>query len=180
MYPLVESLSALLPIIIVLKFGVSMQSAALLLFTWGIITLSFIDLKHQILPDNLTIGLLWLGLLANAIPLFTLPSDAIIAAISGYLLLWIVAKIFFYIRKKDGMGYGDFKMLAMLGAWFGLAALLNILLTSAVLGACVTLIALALKKTTHDKPIPFGPFLAIAGWLTIVFGPTLTLLLTHV
>lgn len=169
-YPLVEIISALAPILILLHFGITMKSLFAIIFTWGMLVLSFIDIREKILPDIFTYSLLWLGLLLSLFSFFTIPYLAILGATIGYLTLWFIAKFFKLIRKIDGMGHGDFKMLAMLGAWVGVNNLLNIILIAAILALAVGVILILRKKMISTQPIPFGPFLAISGWLTLMYG----------
>jgi len=178
-YPLVELISAALPLIIFMKFGLTWQTAALIIFTWGLIAESVIDYFHQFLPDLITYCLLWLGLLISTQHLFISPTDAIIGAFIGYLFLWTVAKLFILVRKKEGMGLGDCKMLAMMGAWVGAMSLLNIVLFSSLLALLVSLFLMLFKKMDVSKPIPFGPFIAVAGWCTVIYGNQLMLWITR-
>jgi leader peptidase (prepilin peptidase)/N-methyltransferase len=147
--------------------------AAALLFTWTLIAASGIDVRTQLLPDQLTLPLLWLGLLISLVPLFVAPSTAIIGATIGYLCLWCVFWLFKLMTGKEGMGYGDFKLLGALGAWMGAASLLPIVLLSSLIGAIVGGITLAVQGRDRSTPIPFGPFIAAAGWTWFVFGDTL-------
>jgi len=179
-YPIVELLGAAIVVIIVCRFGVTWKAFSAVIFSWGLITLSFIDFKEQFLPDNITISLLWLGLFVNCYDFFTTPEYAIFGAIVGYAILWAVAKLFKAIRNKDGMGYGDFKMLAMLSAWLGIGMLLNILLISVTVAVIVSMILLAFKKIAKKNPIPFGPFLAFGGFVTLIYGPFLVDLIAKV
>lgn len=178
MYPIVEILTTVLAVLVIQRFGLTWQALAAVIFTWVTIVLSFIDINEQILPDDLTLTLLWLGLFCNTFTLFTTPQLAIFGAIFGYFILWAVAKLFKLIRNKDGMGYGDFKMLAMIGAWLGATVLINVLLIAVIIGTIISLNLLAAKKITVQKPIPFGPFLAIGGWITMMYGPVLLRLIT--
>lgn len=168
-----EILSALLAVVVVWHFGMTIQSAALLIFTWGLITLAMIDIDHQLLPDVMTLSLLWIGLLCSTQHIFISPTQSIIGAATGYLFLWLIAFLYKTLRKQEGMGYGDCKMLAMFGAWTGALPLLNIILVASVLALIVTYGLIFFKKTNHSTRIPFGPYLAIAGWWTVVFGPQL-------
>lgn len=170
-YPIVEILSALIAIFIIFRFGVTIRALSALILSWGLIVLSFIDLKNLILPDLITLSLLWLGLFVNVFNLFVTPQEAILGAMSGYLFLWVTGKIFLMLRKIEGMGYGDFKMLAMFGAWLGVLPLLNILLVATLLSLFVAGILFLTKKITYTTPIPFGPFLVLGGWLTLLLGP---------
>jgi leader peptidase (prepilin peptidase)/N-methyltransferase len=175
-YPLVELLSALASAAIAWKFGYGWPLAAGLVFTWILIAASGIDARTQLLPDQLTLPLLWVGLLIALVPLFVTPSSAIIGAAVGYLSLWSVFWMFKLITGKEGMGYGDFKLLGALGAWMGAAALLPIILLSSLIGALVGGAALALRGQDRSTPIPFGPFIAAAGWAWFVFGDRLGVL----
>lgn len=179
MYPTVEVLTAVLSMIVAAHFGISWASLAALILTWSLIALSFIDFNEKILPDNITISVLWLGLFVNSFDFFTTPVNAILGAIVGYVLLWTVAKLFKIIRKKEGMGHGDFKMLAMLGAWLGIGMLLNVLLTAVLLALFISIILLAFKKISKKYPIPFGPYLALGGFLTMIYGPTISNIITR-
>jgi leader peptidase (prepilin peptidase) / N-methyltransferase len=169
-YPLLEIISAIISVIVAWYFGFNWQCLAALLFSWSLLTLTFIDLKHQLLPDNITLPLLWLGLLLSIFNFFTDSTSALIGASIGYAALWLIAWVYQMITKKVGMGHGDFKLLAVLGAWLGWQLLPLILLVAALLGAVVGISLIALKKQTRDTPIPFGPFLAFAGWLALLWG----------
>lgn len=172
-YPLVELLSALASAAIAWKFGYGWPLAAGLLFTWTLIAASGIDARTQLLPDQLTLPLLWLGLLLSLLPLFVDPASAIIGAAIGYLSLWSVFWLFKLATGKEGMGYGDFKLLAALGAWMGAFSLLPIILLSSLVGAIIGGIVLAVRGQGRNTPIPFGPFIAVAGWVWFVFGDRL-------
>lgn len=174
-YPLVELFSGLSAGLIAYQWGVSWETLAALVFTWLLIPLIFIDIKHQLLPDILTLLGIWLGLFANLFQLFAPLEDAFIGAVAGYVSLWVIAQIFRSIKKKEGMGYGDFKLFAMLGAWQGWEDLSFILLQASLLGLLVSLIHLVLKKQKFDTPVPFGPYLAISGWTTLFFGDRIML-----
>ncbi|HEU4663904.1 MAG TPA: A24 family peptidase [Dokdonella sp.] len=169
-YPLVELLSAVASAIVAWRFGFGPALGAALVFTWILIAASGIDVRTQLLPDQLTLPLLWLGLLASLASLFVDPSSAIVGAAVGYLSLWCVFWLFKLGTGKEGMGYGDFKLLAALGAWMGATSLLPIVLLSSLVGAIVGGIALAARGHDRSTPIPFGPFIAAAGWLWFVFG----------
>jgi leader peptidase (prepilin peptidase)/N-methyltransferase len=172
-YPFVELLTALASAAIAWKFGFGWPLAAGLVFTWILIAASGIDARTQLLPDQLTLPLLWLGLLLSLIPIFVPPDAAIVAAAIGYLSLWSVYWLFKFATGKEGMGYGDFKLLAALGAWMGMTSLLPIVLLSSLIGAIVGGSVLALRGQDRSTPIPFGPFIAAAGWLWFVFGDRL-------
>ncbi|GAA0714059.1 A24 family peptidase [Dokdonella soli] len=172
-YPLVELLTALASATLSWKFGFGWPLAAGLALTWVLIAASGIDARTQLLPDQLTLPLLWLGLLLTLVPVFVAPSAAIIGAAIGYLSLWSVFWLFKLLTGKEGMGYGDFKLLAALGAWMGATSLLPIVLLSSLIGAVVGGAALALRGQDRSTPIPFGPFIAAAGWVWFVFGDRL-------
>jgi len=177
-YPIVELLCGLLSAAVAWKFGYGWHALAALLVTWFLIALTGIDLDHQLLPDSLTLPLLWGGLLASLwwVPgdagnLPVSPAESIIGASAGYLSLWSVYHLFRLATGKEGMGYGDFKLLAALGAWLGWRMLLPIVLCSAAVGAVVGIALIVSKRRDRGIPIPFGPFLATAGWLAMMWGP---------
>jgi leader peptidase (prepilin peptidase)/N-methyltransferase len=172
-YPLVELVSGVLSAVIMWKFGLSWAAIAGLAFTWTLIALSGIDLRTQLLPDQLTLPLLWLGLVLALLPIFVGAPSAIIGAAIGYLSLWSVYWLFKLLTGKEGMGYGDFKLLAAMGAWMGPVSLLPIILLSSLIGALVGGSLIALRKHDRQLPMPFGPFIAAAGWLWFVAGDTL-------
>ena len=169
-YPFIELLTACLSLVVALHFGVSMQAMAVLLLTYLLIALTFIDLEHQILPDGPTLGLLWLGLLVSIPAWFIDSSFAIISAAGSYTLLWLLAYIFQRITGKQGMGHGDFKLLAALGAWLGWKLNLLVILFASFIGAICGILVLLIKKQGKDTPLPFGPYLAVAGWCTLLWG----------
>jgi len=170
-YPLVEVLSCVLSLAVAYKFGCSWQTAAGLLLTWILLMLVFIDFSHQLLPDSLTLGLLWLGLFANAFHLFVSPEQAIFGAICGYSSLWLIATAFKFLRKQEGMGHGDFKLLAMFGAWMGWQVLPAIVFISALVGLLIGISLIVCRKHKYSAPMPFGPYLALAGWMVFFLGP---------
>ena len=172
-YPLVELVTALASALVAWRFGYGWQLVAALPFTWTLIAASGIDVRTQLLPDQLTLPLLWLGLLIALVPLFVASPAAIVGAAVGYLSLWSVFWLFKLATGKEGMGYGDFKLLAALGAWMGAMSLLPIILLSSLIGAIVGGAALALQGRDRSTPIPFGPFIAAAGWSWFVFGTEL-------
>lgn len=178
-YPLVELLTGICSALIVWRFGVDWQAAAGLLFTWALIALAGIDVRTQLLPDQITLPLLWLGLLIALVPMFIDAPSAIIGAAIGYLSLWLVYWGFKLLTGKEGMGYGDFKLLAALGAWMGPWALLPIVLLSSLIGAIVGGTLLAVQGRDRATPIPFGPFLASAGWVQFVFGDNILAIYRH-
>jgi len=169
-YPLVEAATALLSIIVVWRFGVTLPSAAALVLTWGLITLAVIDLDTQLLPDAISLPLLWLGLLASLPEWFTDSHSAILGATLGYVSLWAVFQLFRLFTGKEGMGYGDFKLLALLGAWLGWQNLPQIILLSALTGAVAGMLLILLRGHDRQMPIPFGPYLAAAGWISLLWG----------
>ncbi|GGJ96995.1 prepilin peptidase [Pseudomonas matsuisoli] len=173
-YPLVELATGLLSAWLVWHFGVTWQAGAMLVLTWGLIAMSMIDADHQLLPDALVLPLLWLGLIVNSYGLFTTLSDALWGAVFGYLSLWSVFWVFKLVTGKEGMGYGDFKLLAMLGAWGGWQVLPLTILLSSLVGAVLGLILLRLRNADGGTPIPFGPYLAVAGWIALIWGDWIT------
>lgn len=169
-YPLVEALTCLLSLMIYWHFGMHITLIPALLFVWLLIPMCLIDLKHQILPDSLTLSLLWLGLIVNTHNLFTNLPDAVLSAASAYLILWLLIQIFYLMTGKIGMGNGDFKLFAALGAWFGWTKLPFILLSSSFTGAVVGIIYLKINQKSSKTPIPFGPFLCLSGLITLFYG----------
>lgn len=173
-YPLVELTCGLLSAYIAWHFGFTWQAGAMLVLTWGLLAMSLIDADHQLLPDSLVLPLLWIGLIANSFGLFTSLDVALWGAIAGYLSLWSVYWLFKLVTGKEGMGYGDFKLLAMLGAWGGWQVLPLTILLSSIVGAVLGLIMLRLRNAETSTPIPFGPYLAIAGWIALLWGEQIT------
>ncbi|MFM5415281.1 prepilin peptidase [Aeromonas dhakensis] len=173
-YPLVELLTALLSLVVAATFPPSWGLLAALLLTWVLVALTFIDLDKMLLPDQLTLPLLWGGLLFNLAGGFVPLADAVIGAIAGYLVLWSLYWAFKLLTGKEGMGYGDFKLLAALGAWLGWQALPIVLLLSSLVGAIIGISLILLRNHHQNKPIPFGPYLAIAGWIALLWGDTIT------
>jgi leader peptidase (prepilin peptidase)/N-methyltransferase len=172
-YPLVELLTALASAAIAWKLGFGWPLAAGLALTWTLIAAAGIDARTQLLPDQLTLPLLWLGLLVSLVSMFVTPTSAIVGAAIGYLSLWSVYWLFKLATGKEGMGYGDFKLLGALGAWMGPMSLLPIVLLSSLIGALVGGTMLALRGQDRSTPIPFGPFIAAAGWVWFVLGDKL-------
>ena len=172
-YPLIEALSCLLAVYASWHFGFNWSLGFALVFIWILIALLFIDLDHQLLPDNLTLPLLWLGLIANTQALFTTLPDAVLSAASAYLILWLFVKLFYLITGKIGMGHGDFKLFAAFGAWFGWTQLPLILLLASLTGAITGIIYLKSQNKSHDTPIAFGPFLCMAGFVSLFWGHSL-------
>ncbi|MEL7560317.1 A24 family peptidase [Stutzerimonas chloritidismutans] len=173
-YPLVELLCGLLSAYVAWHFGFSWQAGAMLLLTWGLLAMSMIDVDHQLLPDSIVLPLLWLGLIVNYFGLFAPLPDAVWGAVAGYLSLWSVYWLFKLVTGKEGMGYGDFKLLAMLGAWGGWQVLPLTILLSSVVGAVLGTIMLRMQKADSGTTIPFGPYLAIAGWVALLWGDQIT------
>jgi len=169
-YPLIEAATAVLSMIVAWQFGFSWETAAALVLTWALIALSVIDFDHHLLPDDITLPLLWLGLALSLFEVFADSPDAIIGALAGYLSLWGVYWLFKLLTGKEGMGHGDFKLLAMLGAWAGWTYLLPIVLLSSLVGAIVGITLVVLRGRDRNIPIPFGPYLATAGWITLLWG----------
>ena len=169
-YPIIEAFTGLLSGIVAWHFGVEWSCLAALTLTWSLIALSFIDIDHQLLPDSITLPLLWLGISVNLFSTYTDLQSSVIGAIAGYLSLWLVFQAFKLVTGKEGMGYGDFKLLAALGAWLGWTYLPSIVLLSSFVGASIGISLMILGKHQRDIPIPFGPYLAAAGWLVLIWG----------
>jgi len=179
-YPAVELMTAVLTALVAARFGVGVEAAAAILLTWMLIAISMIDVDHQLIPDSLSLPLLWIGLflalfhpMPGAEMLFVAPKDAIVGAIAGYLSLWSIYHLFRLITGKEGMGYGDFKLLAALGAWLGYQLLPMIILLSAVVGAIFGVTMILVRRHDRGVPIPYGPYLAAAGWVALMYGPVL-------
>jgi len=172
-YPLTELLTGVLSLAVAWHFGPGWQAATALLLTWALITLSIIDIDHQILPDNITLPFMWLGLTLSLFNINTDAHSAIIGALIGYLSLWSIFQLFRLLTGKEGMGYGDFKLLALFGAWLGWQHLLTIVLLSSLVGAMIGIGMIVLRGHDRSIPIPFGPYLAIAGWITLLWGEDL-------
>lgn len=173
-YPLVELLTGALTLVVVAHYGASWQSLLAFVFTAMLIAMSMIDFDTQLLPDKLTLPLLWLGLIANSFGLFTSLQDAVWGAVAGYLVLWSVFHLFKILTGKEGMGYGDFKLLAALGAWMGWQALPMIILLSSLVGAIIGISLILFRGRDRQIPIPFGPYLAIAGWIALLWSDEIT------
>lgn len=173
-YPLVELACGLLSGYVAWHFGFSWYAGAMLLLTWALLAMSMIDIDHQLLPDALVLPLLWMGLILNNFGLFVSLETALWGAVAGYLSLWSVYWLFKLVTGKEGMGYGDFKLLAMLGAWGGWQILPLTILLSSVVGAVLGSIMLRMRRAEHGTPIPFGPFLAVAGWVALIWGDMIT------
>lgn len=169
-YPIVEMLTAILSLFVAYTFGATEQALLYILITWVLVALTFIDIDHMLLPDQLTLPLVWLALIAAVMGITISPTSAIIGAACGYLSLWSVFWLFKLITGKEGMGYGDFKLLAVFGALLGWQSLLTIVLLSSVVGAIIGIALLTIQGKDKATPIPFGPYLAIAGWVTLLWG----------
>jgi leader peptidase (prepilin peptidase)/N-methyltransferase len=173
-YPLVEALTAVLSAFVAWHFGFTVAAVGALLLTWALIALTFIDFDHQLLPDDLTLPLLWLGLLVNVDGVFAPLSSAVIGAAAGYLSLWLVYHGFRLLTGKEGMGYGDFKLFAVLGAWLGWQQLPLIILAASFVGAITGLAFILIFGRDRHLPIPFGPFLCVAGWIAMLWGEVIS------
>lgn len=176
-YPLIEFCTALLTAVVAWRFGFGWEAGAAILLTWSFIAISVIDFDQQIIPDTISLPLVWIGLglslfhpVAGAEALFIDPKTAIIGALAGYLSLWSVYQLFKLMTGKEGMGYGDFKLLAVIGAWLGWQMILPVILLSAVVGAIVGIALIVLQGRDRSTPIPFGPYLAAAGWIGMMWG----------
>lgn len=169
-YPLVELTTAVLSIVIAYIYGVSSITLFMLLLTWGLIALTLIDLDHMLLPDQIVMPLLWLGLLFNISGGFVPLQDAVIGAAVGYMSLYSVFWLFKLLTGKEGMGHGDFKLFALFGAWIGWQLLPILILMASVVGAVVGISLMAFKGHKREQAIPFGPYLAVAGWVCILWG----------
>ena len=169
-YPIIEMITGLLTLSLGFIFAPSLALVGAILLTWSLIALTMIDVDHQLLPDDITLPLLWLGLALNTMGTFVSLQDAVLGAIFGYLILWSVYWIFKLLTGKEGMGYGDFKLLAALGAWLGWQALPLIILLSSLVGAVVGIALMIIKRRGKEIPIPFGPYLAAAGWISLLWG----------
>jgi leader peptidase (prepilin peptidase)/N-methyltransferase len=172
-YPLVELFTGIVSLVVAERFGVSLQTVTALGFSWVLIALTLIDLKKQLLPDNMTIPLLWSGIFISFFNVHTDLKSSVIGAMAGYLILWSVYQLFKLLTKKEGMGFGDFKLLAALGAWTGAAYLPQIILVSSITGSIIGILMLVTGFTRRQQHIPFGPYLAIAGWIALLWGETI-------
>lgn len=172
-YFLVELLSAILTAFVVHHFGLTVQAGFAILLTWALIVLTFIDLDHQLLPDDIVLPILWLGLGLSILQIYTNPVDSIIGAIGGYLVFWCVFHVFRILTGKEGMGHGDFKLMALLGAWLGWQYLPLIVLISTLVGSIIGITIMIARKAKSDLAIPFGPYIAIAGWIALLWGDEL-------
>ncbi|MEH6580427.1 MAG: A24 family peptidase [Halioglobus sp.] len=173
-YPIVELITGLMTLALMAYFNASPALLGAMLFTWALIALTMIDVDHQLLPDDITLPLLWLGILFNLTGTYVTLEASVLGAILGYLSLWSVYWLFKLVTGKEGMGYGDFKLLAALGAWLGWQAIPLIILLSSVVGAVVGITLMVIHRKGKDVPIPFGPYLAMAGWICLLWGDKLT------
>jgi leader peptidase (prepilin peptidase) / N-methyltransferase len=169
-YPIIELVTGILSVIAIYTFGVNATGLACLVLTWCLIALTMIDIDTQLLPDNITLPLVWLGLIVNYFGLFTSLESSLIGAIVGYLSLWSIYWLFKLLTGKEGMGYGDFKLLAAFGAWLGWQMLPQIILLSSLVGAVIGIGMIVIRGRDKNIPIPFGPYLAMAGWIALMWG----------
>lgn len=172
-YPLIELITGALSVAVIFSFGATWAGLAALLLTWALISLTMIDADTQLLPDKITLPLVWSGLIANYFGLFTTLESALWGAVAGYLSLWSVYQLFKLLTGKEGMGYGDFKLLGALGAWLGWQLLPVIILLSSLVGAVIGIGMIMIRGKDKNIPIPFGPYLAIAGWIALIWGSEL-------
>jgi len=172
-YPLIEATTMLLSLVVAWQFGATPQAVLGIVVTWFLVALTMIDVDHHLLPDNLTLPLMWIGLMASLAPVFVGVHEAVVGAAAGYLILWSIYWLFKLVTGKEGMGYGDFKLLAALGALLGWQALPMIILLSSLVGAVVGLSIILITRRSKEIPIPFGPYLAAAGWIAMVWGDSL-------
>jgi leader peptidase (prepilin peptidase)/N-methyltransferase len=173
-YPLVEILTGVLSAFIAWRFGFGVAALGALCFLWSLIALAFIDFDTQLLPDSITLPLIWVGLLFNLFGTFTDLDAAVIGAVAGYLILWTVYWLFKLLTGKEGMGFGDFKLLAAIGAWLGWTLLPAVILLSAGVGAVIGIVLILVARHGRGTPIPFGPYLALGGLVALIWGDTLT------
>lgn len=173
-YPIVEILTGVLSAFVAWRFGASMAALGALCFLWSLIALAFIDLDTQLLPDSITLPLVWAGLLFNLFGTFTDLHAAVIGAVAGYLILWTVYWLFRLLTGREGMGFGDFKLLAAIGAWLGWKLLPAVILLSAGVGAAIGITLILLARHGRGTPIPFGPYLALGGFIALIWGDALT------
>lgn len=173
-YPIIEAVTAVMTAVVAAFFGYSEAAILGMVLTWCLISLTMIDVDHQLLPDSITLPLLWLGLLVNAFGVYTDLDSAVFGAMAGYLSLWSIYWLFKLITGKEGMGYGDFKLLAALGAWMGWQALPLVIILSSFVGAVIGIAGILLAGKDKNIPIPFGPYLAVAGWIAFLWGDVIT------
>ena len=169
-YPMVELVTAILSVVIAANYGVTFTTLMLLVLTWGLICLTLIDVDHMLLPDQITLPLLWLGLLVNINGAIVPLHDAVVGAVAGYMSLFSIFWLFKLITGKDGMGHGDFKLVALFGAWIGWQLLPLLILMASAVGAVIGISLMVFKNHQREQAIPFGPYLAVAGWITLLWG----------
>lgn len=172
-YPIIELFTGLISLTVAWHFGVTIETLFALVLSWSLIAASGIDIDHKLLPDKITLPLMWLGILIAFFDVFVSLEESVIGAMAGYMSLWSVYIVFKLLTGKEGMGHGDFKLLAMLGAWAGWKMLFVIILTSSLVGALVGITMILLKKSSRATQIPFGPYLAAAGWISLLWGEQL-------
>lgn len=172
-YPTIELVTGILSVVAIAYFGVNWSGLAALALTWSLIALAMIDIDTYLLPDDITLPLLWIGLIANSFGAFTDLTSAVWGAVAGYMSLWLVYQLFKLVTGKEGMGFGDFKLLAALGAWMGWQMLPQIILLSSLVGAVIGIAMMIIRGRDKNIPIPFGPYLAIAGWIAFIWGDTI-------
>lgn len=173
-YPIVEFMTMVFSLIVAWQLGPTPQAALGIVVTWFFVSMTMIDIDHQLLPDSLTLPLMWIGLLAALVPVFTDLQSAVVGAAAGYMVLWLVYQLFRIVTGKEGMGYGDFKLLAAIGALLGWQALPVVILLSSLVGAVVGIALIAVTGRDKNIPIPFGPYLAAAGWIAMLWGESLS------
>lgn len=173
-YPIVEFMTMMLSLVVAWHFGPTPQAVLGIIVTWFFVSMTMIDIDHQLLPDSLTLPLMWIGLLAALSPVFTDLQSAVVGAAAGYMVLWLVYQLFRIVTGKEGMGYGDFKLLAAIGALLGWQALPVVILLSSLVGAVVGVGLIAMTGRDKNIPIPFGPYLAAAGWIAMLWGDGLS------
>ncbi len=175
-YPVIELATAVLSAVVAWRFGFGWPAAFALLFTWALIALAAIDIDEKLLPDSITLPLMWLGLIVSllGLPVFADVRSAVIGAVAGYMVLWLLFHVFRLVTGKEGMGYGDFKLLAALGAWAGWQSLPLTILLSTVVGAVVGIVLIIVGRRDRQTAIPFGPYLAAAGWISLLWGDQIT------
>jgi leader peptidase (prepilin peptidase)/N-methyltransferase len=178
-YPLVEIFTLLISLLVAWKFGATVQTLAAIVFTWTLITLAMIDAKTMLLPDNLTLPLLWLGIAVNYKGTFVDLESSVLGAMAGYLVLWSIFHIFRLITGKEGMGYGDFKLLAAIGAWGGWQILPFTIFASSLIGAVFGIVLLLLQRSRKSQPLPFGPWLAMAGFIALIWSEEIQLMMKN-
>lgn len=172
-YPIVEAATAILSVVVALQFSVSMETFYVLLLTWGLISLTLIDFDTMLLPDQITLPLMWFGLILNINETFVPLETAVIGAIAGYMSLFSIFWLFKLVTGKEGMGHGDFKLVAVFGAWFGWQLLPLLILMASVVGAIIGISLMVFKNHKREQAIPFGPYLAISGWITLLWGQSI-------